>query len=133
MHAGMSSTKPLALVAEDTELGRWAIAHALQSEGFEIYMSGGWVESTGWLERARFDVAVVALSRDRDDVSRVVEHVRSQHRGTRLILLSAQDEVAEMRQAAGPGVVVLAKPLNVEQIVLAARSLTEPGAVARGA
>jgi DNA-binding NarL/FixJ family response regulator len=129
----MSSTKPLALVAEDTELGRWAIAHALQAAGFEFYTSAGWVESAGWLDSTEFEVAVMALSCDRDDVAHIAEHLKSHHSRTRLILLAAQDEAKAIRQACGPDVVVLAKPLNVEQIVLAARSLTEPGAVARGA
>ncbi len=129
----MSRTKPLALVAEDTELGRWAIAHALQSSGFEFHTSASWVESAGWLDSAEFEVAVMALSCERDDVAHIAEHLRSHHARTGLILLAAQDEAKAIRQACGPDVVVLAKPLNVEQIVLAARSLTALGTVARGA
>jgi len=129
----MSPTKPLALIAEDTELGRWALAHAFQAGGFEIYMSATWVESAGWLDSADFDVAVMALSCDRDDVAHVAEHMRSHHGRTRLVILAPQDDVGAIRQTAGPDVVVLAKPLNVEQVVLAAKSLTEPGSVAMGA
>lgn len=129
----MDESKCFALVAEDTELGRWAIAHALQAAGFEVYLSGGWVESAGWLDRVDFDVAVMALSCDRDDVAHITSHVRGEHGRTKLVVLALQDDVAAIRRATGPGVVVLEKPLNVEQVVLAAKSSTQPGAVAKGA
>jgi DNA-binding NtrC family response regulator len=129
----MPSSRPLALVAEDTELGRWAIAHALQASGFEFHTSASWVESAGWLDSAEFTVAVMALSCGLDDVAHVAAHMRSHHSRTRMIVLAAQEEVAVMRQICGPDVIVLAKPLNVEQVVLAAKSLTEPGAIALGA
>jgi len=129
----MASSKPLALVAEDTELGRWAIAHALHAAGFEFHASAGWVESARWLDRADFAVAVMALSCDRDDVRHIVRHLEGRHRRTRLVVLAAQDDVAVIRREAGPGVLVLPKPIDVGQIVLAAKSVTEPGAVALGA
>ena len=129
----MNRRRPLALVAENTELGRWAIAHALQAAGFEIYFSATWVESSGWLDRAQFDLAVMALSAQRDDVAFIAGHLRDEHAGTRLIALVPQDDVGEIRRACGPEAVVLAKPLNVEQVVLAARSFRQPGAVAQGA
>lgn len=129
----MAGSRPLALVAEDTELGRWAIAHALQAAGFDFYLSAGWVESAGWLDRADFAAAVMALSCDRDDVSHIVRHVEGRHHRTRLIVLAAQDDVAAVRRAAGPGVIVLPKPIDAGQVVLAVKSVTEPGAVALGA
>ena len=123
----MPTTRPLALVAEDTELGRWAIAHALQADGFDTCVFDGWAESAGWLGRRKFDVVVVALSVDRDDVGNIAEHMRSHHRGTRLIVLAPQDEMGEVRSACGPGPVVLPKPLDVERIVQTAKSLTGRG------
>ena len=129
----MSNSRPLALVAEDTELGRWALAHALQANGYEIYMSAGWVETDGWLDRAEFDVAVVSVSCDRDNVARIVEHLRREHPRTGLVLLALQDDVGTIRRTCGPGPVVLPKPLDVAQVVLAVRSLSEPGEVAMGA
>ena len=129
----MDESKSFALVAEDTELGRWAIAHALQAAGFEVYLSGGWVESAGWLDRVDFDIAVMALSCDRDDVAHITSHLQRDHARTKLVVLALQDDLGAVRQAAGPDVVVLEKPLNVEQVVLAARSFRQPGDVARGA
>lgn len=128
----MLKTKPLALVAENTELGRWAIAHALQASGYEIYMSASWTESDGWLDQAEFDVAVMSVSCDRDDVARIAGHLRSHHVRTGLILLALQDDVGSVRRACGSGPLVLAKPLDIPQIVLAVRSLAEPGEVATG-
>jgi DNA-binding NtrC family response regulator len=125
----MSRTRPFALVAEDTELGRWAIAHALQANGYETRVSDGWGETAGWLEREEFDVVVMSLSCDRDDVARITEHVRSRHGGTALILLAPQDDIVAVRSACGPGPVVLVKPLDIGQLVLAVRSLKQPGPV----
>ena len=125
----MSSTRPLALVAEDTELGRWAIAHALEAGGYETQVSDRWTETAGWLDRVDFDVAVMSLSCDRDDVAHIAEHVRVHHGNTGLILLALQEDVEAVRAAFGPGPVVLVKPLNIEHILLAARSLRQPGSV----
>jgi len=129
----MDESKAFALVAEDTELGRWAIAHALQAAGFEIYLSGGWVESAGWLDRIDFDVAVMGLACDRDDIAHIASHLKHEHARTRLVILALPDDVGAIRQAAGPDVVVIEKPLNVDQVVLATKSFTQPGRVARGA
>jgi DNA-binding NarL/FixJ family response regulator len=129
----MDTSRSFALVAEDTELGRWAIAHALQAAGFEVHLSGGWVESAGWLDRVDFDVAVMALACDRDDVAHITSHLRREHARTRLVVLALQDDSSSIRQVAGPDVIVLEKPLNVEQVVLAAKSFTQPGVVAKGA
>ena len=129
----MHESKSFALVAEDTELGRWAIARALQAAGFEVYLSGGWVESAGWLDRIDFDVAVMALCCDRHDIASITSHLRREHARTKLVVLALQDDVGAIRQAAGPDVVVMEKPLNVEQVVRAAKSATQPGVVAKGA
>jgi DNA-binding NtrC family response regulator len=125
----MSSTRPLALVAEDTELGRWAIAHALQAGGYETRVSAGWAETAGWLDRKEFDVAVMSLSCDRDDVAHIAEHLRIHHGSAGLIFLVLQEDVEAVRLACGPGPIVLAKPLDIERLVQAARKLRQPGPV----
>ena len=129
----MPESRPLALVAEDTELGRWALAHALQAAGYDVYMSGGWTETDGWLDRAAFDVVVMAVSSRRDNVRRIVDHARREHSQAGLILLALQDDAAAVRAASGPDPIVLSKPLDVVAVVLAVKSLVAPGRLAKGA
>ena len=129
----MLRPRPVALVAEDTELGRWALAHALRAEGYDVCVSAGWTETDGWLDRAAFDVVVMAVSSTRDNVAHIVDHARREHGQAGLILLALQDDAAAVRAASGPEPVVLAKPLDVAAVVLTARALAGPGDVAKGA
>jgi DNA-binding NtrC family response regulator len=116
-----SADKRLALIAEETELGCWALAHALQAQGFEVYRALNWVEAAGWLSRAEFSLAVISLSLERAGSVDMAAYVRNHHPSTSLVLLADADEVPTLRVMSGPGTTVLAKPVELDDMIQAAR------------
>jgi DNA-binding response OmpR family regulator len=112
-----SADKRFALIAEETELGCWALAHALQAQGFEVYRALNWVEAAGWLDRVQFSLAVISLSLD------MAAYVRNHHPSTSLVLLADADEVQTLRVTSGPGTTVLAKPVELDDMIQAAQAI----------
>lgn len=123
----MPNRKPLALVSEDTELGRWALTRALEAEGFQVQAVSTWVEASACLLRARFSLALVAVSSAPGNCAELAAYVRQQHPSTHLVLLADQDSVGELRLACGPETDILAKPLDLEEVVHAAHSRPRAG------
>jgi ActR/RegA family two-component response regulator len=122
----MAKRKSFALVSEDTELGRWALTRALEAEGFEVEAVSTWVEASACLLRARFSLALVAVSSTSGNAADIVAYVRQHHPNTRLVLLADQDSISELRLACGPEPDILAKPLDLEEVAHVAHSC--PGA-----
>jgi DNA-binding NtrC family response regulator len=121
------STPTTVLVAEDTELGRWALEHALQARGFVVYTAATWVEALGWLGHADVSVAVVSASMEPQQGPEMCAFVQANHPSTRLVLLAAEDDVREVRGWCGAGTPVFAKPIDVEQVVGAVQGMIEDG------
>ena len=122
----MAIRKPLALVSEDTELGRWALTRALEAEGFEVQAVSTWVEASACLLRATFSLALVAVSSAPGNAADIVAYVRQHHPNTRLVLLADQDSISELRLACGPDLDVLAKPLDLDEVAHVAHSCPAP-------
>jgi DNA-binding NtrC family response regulator len=120
------TTRLLALVSDDTELGRWALTHALEAEGFEVHTAPTWGEASATLARADFGLALLAVSAERQDAAEIADYLRRHHPNTHLILLADQDDVGALRRACGPETAILAKPLDLERIVRAAHACGEP-------
>lgn len=118
----MEKRRNLALVSEDTELGRWALTHALEAEGYEVQAVATWVEASAWLLRARFSLAVVAVSSSTGNAADIAAYVSQHHSNTHLVLLADQDSIAELRLACGPEPDILAKPLDLDEIAHVAHS-----------
>jgi DNA-binding NtrC family response regulator len=118
----MAKRKLFALVSEDTELGRWALTRALEAEGFEVEAVPTWVEASACLLRARFSLALVAVSSAPGNAAEIVAYVRQHHPNTHLVLLADQDSISELRLACGPELDILAKPLDLEEVAHAAHS-----------
>jgi DNA-binding NtrC family response regulator len=123
----MSKRPSLALVSEDTELGRWALSRALEAEGFEVHAVSTWVEASAWLQRARFSLALVAVSSTTGNAADITAYVGRHHPETHLVLLADEDSISELRLACGPDVEVLVKPLDLDAVAHVAHSLPEPG------
>ncbi|MCU0251587.1 MAG: hypothetical protein MUE61_15380 [Vicinamibacterales bacterium] len=113
----MVKRQSFALVSEDTELGRWALTRALEAEGFEVQAVSTWVEASAWLRRARFSLAVVAVSSAAGNAADIVAYVSNHHPNTHLVLLADDDTVGELRLAD-----ILAKPLDLADVAHLARS-----------
>jgi DNA-binding NtrC family response regulator len=117
------SNRMLALVADDTELGRWALAHALQAHGFEVYTAATWVEATGWLGRADVSVALVSASLEPERAPEMAAYLRTRHPATPVIFLAAEEEMTWVRGWCGDRAELFVKPLDVEQVVAAAAAM----------
>jgi DNA-binding NtrC family response regulator len=123
----MSKRQPLALVSEDTELGRWALSRALEAEGFEVHAVPTWVEASAWLLRAKFSLALVAVSSSSGNAADIVAYVSQHHPGTHLVLLADDDSVGELRRACGPDLDILAKPLDLDAVAHVAHTRPASG------
>ena len=111
----MSDPKPRALVAEDTELGRWAIAHALAKEGFEVDIVDNMAAAVGQILGGIFAVLVAAVPAG--DVCELVGAVKRNQPTAGLILLAGHNQVEAVAAACGESAIVIEKPFNVDRVV----------------
>ena len=118
----MAATESLALILEDTELGRWALQHALEAAGFEVLAVSTWTEASACLLRERFGLALVAVSSILENVGEIVADICRDHPDTHLILLADQDSIGELRPLCGPGADILPKPLDLAEVAHVALS-----------
>ena len=118
----MAKRQSVALVSEDTELGRWALTRALEAEGFEVQAVSTWVEASARLLRGKFSLALVAVSSAPGNAADIVAFVRQHHPSTHLVLLADQDSIGELRLACGPQPDILAKPLDLDEVAHIAHS-----------
>jgi DNA-binding NtrC family response regulator len=118
----MAKRRSLALVSEDTELGRWALTRALEAEGFEVQAVSAWVEASAWLSRASFSLALVAVSSAAGNAADIAAFVRQQHPNTHLVLLADEDSIGELRLACGEDLDILRKPLDLDEVAHVAHS-----------
>jgi DNA-binding NtrC family response regulator len=119
----MPEDKPRALVAEDTELGSWAVARALQASGFEVSLAADRTETLERLAGTRFTVMVTAVAANREDVRELVGLMKRDQPDAGLILLARQEEAAGVTAECGPGTIVIEKPLSIDRVVAAACEL----------
>ena len=112
----MTDRQPLALVLEDTELGRWALTHALEAEGFEARAVSTWAEASASLWRAQFSLVLLAVSSAPGNVADIVAEIHRDQPNARLILLVDQDSIDELRLACGPEPEILTKPFDLEAL-----------------
>ena len=118
----MTGTEPVALVLEDTELGRWALRRALEAAGFQVLAVSTWAEASACLLRERFGLALVAVSSILENVTEIVADLGRDYPDTHLILLADQDSIGELRPLCGPGADILAKPLDLAEVAHVALS-----------
>lgn len=112
----MAVRESMALVLEDTELGRWALQRALETAGFKVLTASTWAEASACLLRERVGLALVAVSSILENVAGVVEDIYRDHPETHLILLADQDSISDLRPMCGPDADILAKPLDLAEI-----------------
>jgi DNA-binding NtrC family response regulator len=129
----MADRQPLALVLEDTELGRWALTRALEADGFGVRAVSTWAEASERLRLEEFTLALVAASSAPANLGHITGEIRRDHPNTHLVLLADQDSIDELRLACGPEPEILAKPFDLEEVAHAALSRTGSADKARGA
>ena len=118
----MAHRQSLALILEGTELGRWALARALESEGFEVRAVRTWAEALGWLRTTRFSLVLAAVSSAPGNAAHLAAEIRRDQPHARLVLLTDQDSIDELRLACGPEPEILAKPFDLEAVAHVALS-----------
>lgn len=112
----MTSRKPLALVSEDTELGRWALKHALEAQGFDVTTVATWAEASAWLRLDDFSLVLLAVSSAPGNAADIVADVRRHHPRAHLVVLADQDVISELRHACGASLDILKKPLDLAEV-----------------
>jgi DNA-binding NtrC family response regulator len=118
----MTVKESLALVLEDTELGRWALQRALEAAGFRVLVVSTWAEASVHLIRERFSLVIVAVSSILDNVAGIVADISRDHPEAHLILLADEDSIGELRPICGPTAHILPKPLDLEKLAQVALS-----------
>jgi DNA-binding NtrC family response regulator len=109
-------SKPSALVAEDSQLGGWAISHALQGVGFDVRRAATWVEVVGWLRIQPFRVLVLSASLDPSGVAAMVAYMAANHVETVVIVLADADDVRGLGRECGSQAVIVSKPLDLDRL-----------------
>ncbi len=118
----MAHRPSLALILEDTELGRWALTHALEAEGFEVRAVETWAEASAWLRRARFSLVLAAVSSAPGSAADLAAEIRRDQPNAHTVLLTDQDSIDELRRACGPEPEILAKPFDLTAVAQVALS-----------
>jgi len=127
----MDHRESVALVLEDTDLGRWALTHALEARGYEVHAPLTWAEASAWLNRAKVSLALVAVASPGQAAEVTAEVNWYPH--THLVLLAEEDQVDDLRLACGSGLDILTKPFNLEEVDQIALSCQGIDHEARGA
>jgi DNA-binding NtrC family response regulator len=118
----MAHRQSLALVLEDTELGRWALTHSLEAEGFEVRAVETWAEASVWLRTARFSLVLAAVSSAPESVADLADEIRRDQPDAHVVLLTDQDSIGELRRACGPEPEILSKPFDLKAVARVALS-----------
>jgi DNA-binding NtrC family response regulator len=104
------------LVAEESDLGGWAISHALQGVGFNVCRAAMWTEVTGWLRTQPFQVLVLSASLEASGIATMVAYMATNHAETAVIVLADTDEVRGLRRECGSRAAVVSKPLDLDRL-----------------
>jgi DNA-binding NtrC family response regulator len=128
----MADRKSLALVCEDTDLGRWALTRALEAEGYEVHATSTWAEASVWLLKGKFDLALVTVSSP-SNAAEIVACISRHHPHTHLVLLADQDSIGELRLVCSPVPDILAKPFDLGRVAKVACSHLGSGSETLGA
>jgi DNA-binding response OmpR family regulator len=123
----MTHKPSLALILEGTELGRWALTHALRAEGFEVTAVETWGEASVWLRTTRFSLVLAAVALAPGSAADLAAEIRRDQPQARVVLLTDQDGIDDLRRACGPGPEILAKPFDLAAVAQVA--LSRPGPV----
>jgi DNA-binding NtrC family response regulator len=124
----MAIGESLALVLEDTELGRWALRRALETQGFRVFAFGTWAEASECLMRTPVSLALVAVSTIFENVAGILGSLGQEHPDTHFILLADQDSLGELRPICDPAIDILTKPFDLAALGRAAAAGVRPSA-----
>lgn len=91
------------LVVDDSERLRGALAAGLRSQGMVIETAADGQEALEHLRLAPFDVVVLDIMMPRVDGLQVLRHVRAARLPTRILVLSARDQVDDRVEALNLG------------------------------
>lgn len=116
----------LALVLEDTELGRWALRRALEAQGFRVFSFATWAEASECLLRKPITLAFVAVSSIPESVCEIVGRLGQEHPSTHFVLLADQDSLAELRPICDPAIDILTKPFDLAALGQVAAACARP-------
>jgi DNA-binding NtrC family response regulator len=122
----MAVGESLALVLEDTELGRWALRRALETQGFRVFTFSTWNEASECLLRTPVSLALVAVSPILENVAGVISHLGQDHPDTHFVLLTDQDSLGEIRPMCDSRIDILTKPFDLAALGRLATTRVRP-------
>ncbi len=114
------------LVAEDNEAIRDVIQRVLTNAGYAVELSRDGAEAVARVEQSTFDLVVLDVVMPGQPCQETVRRVRELAPGLRILLVSgytADLKIEELTR--DPGVALLGKPFDPEQLLRAIRSLLE--------
>lgn len=120
----MEHPRRRALVADDTSLSRWAISHALESEGFQVVAACTRDEVMGRLLDGPYSLVVMSSPLEDADMTDLVNRLCEYLPHTRVLVLCDRDTAASTK-GFDPGAVVLGKPFEVADILSEARAILD--------
>jgi DNA-binding NtrC family response regulator len=103
-------------VADDEPLTRWALTKALEPRGAQVTSACSPEEVRAVMQRARFDLLVIACCLGGVDMADVLEHARGEHESARLVLL-CDDESAPVLRQKFPHADVVEKPFSIDALL----------------
>jgi chemosensory pili system protein ChpA (sensor histidine kinase/response regulator) len=110
---------PIALVVDDSQSARRALANFVHDLGFEVHTTGDGLEAIASLERQVPDILLVDLEMPRMNGLELAEHIRTHHDTSHLpiIMITSRSTEKHRRNATRAGVdVYLVKPF-VEDVL----------------
>jgi two-component system copper resistance phosphate regulon response regulator CusR len=123
------------LVVDDSERLREALATGLRANGMTVETAADGEEAMARLQAAQFDIIVLDILMPRMNGLQVLKHVRLSKLPTRILILSARDQVADRVEALNLGADdYLVKPFAFSEVkarilALSRRLFDEPSPV----
>ncbi len=112
--------RPRVLVVDDSPGVRQLVAASLSSSGFEVVVAGDASAALGHLGAEPFDALVVDYKMPGPDGVELVERVRAEHRGLKIIMVSGVAEQTDKDRAWSAGVDAYLDKFDLRQGALAA-------------
>jgi two-component system response regulator RegA len=115
-----NNDSPLLLLADDDEVFREVLTHALTRRGFEVMAAADVEEGIALAEERSPEYAVVDLNMPGETGLVLVEHLHKLDNNTRVVVLTGYASIATAVEAIKLGAIhYLAKPADADEIIAA--------------
>ena len=121
-----SSRRPRVLVADDEEVARKNLAYILEKEGYAVSTAANGSQVLDALNAAEYDVVITDLRMGGVDGMEVLSRVRTDHPGTKVIMVTGYATVPSAIEAMKKGALsYIAKPFKLDEVRVAVKEAVE--------